>query len=96
MKITFLSLNKVKMESADIPFTVALKGHMQPANLNAIYFDTKIEASCSVITSIEMENNSHADLAVQKMRQGRLKTDEVKEIVTKAEFLEDRLRTWKD
>ncbi len=69
---------------------------MLPAKTNTIYSGTKIEASCSVVTSMELDIDRHAYLVVQKMRQGRLKTDEVKEIVTKAEFLEDRLRTWKD
>ncbi len=54
------------MESTDHPFTVASKGRILPAKLNAIHYGTKIEASCSVVTSMELENNSHTDLVVQK------------------------------
>ncbi len=63
------------MESTDCSFAVALKGHMLPEKPNAIYSGTKIEASCFVVTSLELETDSHKDPVAQKMRQGRPKTD---------------------
>ncbi len=94
LKSTFLSLNKVKMESADYPLAVVSKGHMLTANNNVIYSDTKIEESCIVVTSMELDNESHADWAVQKKSQRRPKTNMIKERNMKEEFLEARLRSW--